>query len=128
MGAQAFRKHPEKTVCRGVLDGFIGGADLRVVVFDGGGQVAGDDLRRIVKERRRRDLAGIDLAAKVLPADEGQRVGRDRRVEAVLREIFLNAVAHEAPAGDVPHPGHHGKKAVFPHDLRPFRGPASIPA
>ena len=48
--------------------------------------------------------SGVAGDAEHITADNAQRMGDDRDHMAVLLDIFMYRIAHEAPALDVSHP------------------------
>ena len=91
----------------------VGVPDVGVVVLDGGGQVAGEDLRRVVVKGRGGGQTGVGVAAEHVPPDHGQGVGQHRHHVGVLLNVLLKGVAHQPPAVDVPHPGEVGEERVL---------------
>ena len=89
--------------------------DVGVVIFDGRGQVAGQDLRCVVEQRRRRAAIRVCRFVQNVALDERKPVRQHGDHVAVLLNVFFKRVAHQTPAADVAHPGDEGEKAVL-HD------------
>jgi len=117
-GPQLRRQHGKQGLAADLLHFFVGVPDLRIVVLDGGGQIPGKDLRRIVKQRRSSAPVRVGVAAQDVPVDHGKPVGQHRHHVTVLLDVFPEGVAHETPAADVPQPGDESKKSVL-HDKPP---------
>ena len=87
------------------------------MIFDGGGQVAGQNLRAIVVQGHGCALVGVAGDMVHVPADNAQGVGDHRRHMAVLLNVLRQGIAHQAPAPDVAHAGYIGKEIVTHHFL-----------
>ena len=112
-GTQLGGEHIQQTVARNALHLFVGGFDVRIVVFDGRGQVAGQDLRSVVVQRRHGAAVRVGGGeVQNVPADQRQSMGQHRGHVAVLGNVFGKGVAHERPALDEAHPGDIGKKVT----------------
>ena len=112
-GTQLGREHVQQTVARNALHLFVGGFDVRIVVFDGRGQVAGQDLRSVVVQRRHGAAVGVGGGeVQNVPADQRQSMGQHRGHVAVLGNVFGKGVAHQTPAGYVAHTAHQGVKFI----------------
>src|SRR6059036_148095 len=103
---------PERTVALAlyhdtseVLTGDLPALDLGVELFDRRGQVAGEDLARVVVERQRHGSLGIDVATEEQVLDDRERVGDLRDAQAVLLDVLGVRAVHEPPAADELHPG-----------------------
>ncbi len=55
---------------------------------------------------------GVVASAKALVANAGQPMGNEGCFQAVLTDILLAGIAHQAPPVDVFHPGKHGEKMI----------------
>ena len=99
------------------LQGLVGGAQLLVFILDGGRHVAGQDLRRVVVERRRGYHFGAQPGpgAGAVLGNQTEGVGQQRRVGGVLAQAFGAAVAHQAPPGDVLHTPQQGAQRIGFH-------------
>ena len=91
-------------------------ADGAVVMLDGGGQVAGEDLPCVVVQRQHGHLLGDDVPVVALPGDHGQAVGNHGHLQGVLGVILGLGGVHQAPAADQPQPGQPGVKGTH-HSL-----------
>ena len=48
----------------------------------------------------------------MLVAEDAERVGQHRHIQAVFRQRFIAGVAHQPPPVDIAHPENHRKKAA----------------
>ena len=110
----------EELFLRHRLHLLVGVLDGGVVVLDGGGHVAGQNLAGVVVQRRHRHLARVNGAAEFFIADDRQGVGQDRHLMTVLLDVFRGGIPHQRPALDEPHPGDIGKKMAFHHSILDF--------
>ena len=113
--AQLLGQQAEELFAAHGLDLLIGVLDVGVVIFDGRGQVAGQDLRCVVEQRRRRAAIRVCRFVQNVALDERKPVRQHGDHVAVLLNVFFKRVAHQTPAADVAHPGDEGEKAVL-HD------------
>ena len=119
------RQHVEQLALRHRLHVLVGVSDGRVVVLDGGGHVAGQDLAGVMVQRRHRHGAGVQAAAELLVADHRQSVGQDGHLMTVLLDVLRRGVAHQGPPLDEPHPGDVGKEMAL-HVSPPKAHPAGM--
>src|SRR5256886_2253319 len=96
--------HAEELLSRRGLDRVVGPLDVRVEFLHRRGQVAGEDLTRVVVERQRQRSLGVDVAAEEPVLDEGERVGDVCDPEAVLLDVLGVRAVHEPPPADELHP------------------------
>ena len=75
-------------------------------------QVAGDDFAGVVEHSQCHDTLRVDVAAKLITGNYGQRVRQDRRLQTVLLDILALCVAHHPPALDELHPRHVGEEVT----------------
>ena len=111
-GAQLRGQHVQQLFLRHLLHGLVRLTDGGVVIFNGCGHVAGEDLPRVVVQRRCSHRTGIHLPAEKLVPYHRQRVGQHRRLVAVLLDVLGIAVAHQRPALDEAHTVDIGEKVV----------------
>ena len=104
----------------------IGVPDVGVIILDGRGQVAGEDLAGIVVQGRHGHGSGVHPAAEIFVAQHRQGVGQNGHLVAVLLDVLGIAVAHQGPAVDIPHTGHIGEKVVH-YSSSPHRISPSVP-
>ena len=74
---QFLRQQLQQPVGCRLLHLFVRGAKGWVVIFDGGGQVTGQNFRGIVVKRQQNSLARVDVTAEVLVLEERQGVRQD---------------------------------------------------
>ena len=110
-GAQLGGEHGQQLFPADALDLLVGVLDGGVVVFDRRRQVAGQDLRGVVVEGGGGAALGIGVQTEDIPADQGEAVGQDGDHVTVLGHVFGKGVAHQAPAGDIAHPGDQSVEA-----------------
>ena len=106
-GGQAIRRH--------VLQRLVGPAQGIGVVLDGGGHVAGDDLRGVVVDRQGQHMLRFHGLVVAVPGDHRQSVGDHGHLQGMLRVVLRQGAAHQPPAADVLQPCHVSKK-VMHHD------------
>ena len=106
------RKHPKQTFPRLPLNRLIRRADARVVVFDRGRQVAGEDLPAVMVKRIEDAPALVERTAEPRSANGDQRMGQHRRLEGVFAERLGPQAPHQPPSADVFHSGKHCKKTA----------------
>ena len=111
-GAQVGGQHGQQLLLRYGLYRLVGGLDVRVVVLDGGGHIAGKDLTGVVIQGRHRHHARVGLPAEALVLNDGQGMGQHCHHVGVLLDVLRVGVAHQAPAADVAHPGDHGEEMI----------------
>ena len=116
---QFLRQQLQQPVGCRLLHLFVRGAKGWVVIFDGGGQVTGQNFRGIVVKRQQNNLARVDVTAEVLVLEERQGVRQDGHHVGVLLDVLRLRVAHERPALDVAHPSQQGIKMTV-HGRPPF--------
>ena len=119
-------QHPRELPAGDGLHLLIGVPDIGVIIFDGRGHIAGENLAGVVVQGRHGHGSGVHLAAEILVAQHCQGVGQDSHLVAVLLDILGVAVAHQGPAVNEPHPGHIGEKVVH-HCTSPNRISPSVP-
>ena len=88
-------EHVHELGSRVGLHGAVGVLDARGLVFDGRGQVAGDDLAHVVIQGQDGHVRGVDGALVARLAQHRQAVGDQRRLHAVLHVVFGDGVAHQ---------------------------------
>lgn len=106
-------EHIQQPVAGDLLHLLVGVLDIGVIVFDGGGQIAGQDLGGVMVQCRHGApvrIRGGQL--QNVPPDQSQGVGQDGHLMAVFGDVFGKGVAHQSPAGDVAHPPHEGVKFI----------------
>ena len=109
---QRRRQHGGQTAHGVFLHGLVGAAEGGAGILDGGGQVAGEDLRRVVVQGHGGHPAGVDGPAELVPADHRQGMGQHGHHVGVLLHVLRHGASHEAPAADVLHAGDVGEKRV----------------
>src|SRR3989449_6682442 len=105
VGPERAGDHPEELLPGRGLDRVVGPLDLGVERLDRRGQVAGEDLARVVVERQRHGSLGVDAAVEEPVLDDRERVGDLRDAQAVLLDVLGVRAVHEPPAADELHPG-----------------------
>jgi len=110
--AQFFRQKAGHAAHALGLQRLVGVPQGVVRILDGRGHVAGDDLRRVVVQRRHRYRFGAAGGAGVPPRDQAQHVCQQRGITGVLTEGFGPGGVHQAPAGDVLHAGQQGAERI----------------
>ena len=123
---ELLRQHARELAAGDGLHLLIGVPDVGVIILDGRGQVAGEDLAGVMVQGRHGHGSGVHLAAEILVAQHCQGVGQNSHLVAVLLDILGVAVAHQGPAVDIPHTGHIGEKVVH-HCTSPNRISPSVP-
>ena len=86
--------------------------DDGVVVLDGRGQIASDDLAGIVIHGQRHDVLCIIIPAVAGVAQQRDGVGDHGRLEGVLHVVLGLGVAHQPPTADILHAVHVSEKMV----------------
>ncbi len=110
---KGYWEHGEKPVPRNMLHLLVGVLDAGIVVFDGGGQIAGENFRGVMVESCHGAAVRIRGGKfQNVPADQGQGVGEHRYLVTMLGDVFRKGIAHQPPAGDVAHPPHQGVKFI----------------
>ena len=123
---ELLRQHPCELAAGDGLHLLIGVPDVGVIILDGRGQVAGEDLAGIVVQGRHGHGSGVHLAAEIRIAQHRQGVGQNGHLVAVLLDVLGVAVAHQGPAINEPHTGHIGEKVVH-YSSSPHRISPSVP-
>ena len=120
---QVLRQRCQKTRLGPGLHGLIRLVDGGVVVLHGCGHVSGDDLACVVEEAQDGGAVRVQVAAVAGVAQACQRVGNERHVKRVLREVLGAGASHEGPALDVLHAGEYGQEMGL---ARPRGGDARV--
>ena len=110
------RQHCKQLFGRYLLNSAVSAHYFVIVVFYRRGQIAGEDLGAVVKQRHDRRLVRVAGDAHHVAPYHAQRVGDDGDHMAVLLNIFRQRIAHKAPSDDVPHTGYIGKE-IIAHSL-----------
>ena len=118
--AQLVRQRVQQHVACQILHLPVSALDLLAVVFYRRGQVAGENLGAVVKQRHDRRLVRITGDAHHVAPYHAQRVGDDGDHVAVLLNIFRQRIAHKAPADNVPHAGYICKEIIAHSSLLTF--------
>ena len=92
------------------------GGNGRIVVLDGGRQIAGQHLGGIVVEGQQRSLLGVECATKLAVFDQCQGMGHHGHLQAMFADVLFLHIAHQGPAVDKLHAGQMGEEvAEFKH-------------
>ena len=102
------------------LQRLVGVPQRRGVVFDRRGHIPGNDLRRIVVQRRHRHHLGAAGRAGVVLGDETQQMRQQRGVTGMLAEGFRPGGVHQAPPGNVLHARQQGAEGIQHNNTPPF--------
>lgn len=116
--AQLRRQHAEQLLHGQILHRVVGRHDLRVVILDRCRQVAREDLRRIVIQRRSCERVDVARLVENVAPDDAERVRQHGHHVAVLLNVLGQGVAHQAPARDIAH-ARNERKEVGIHGLSP---------
>ena len=90
------------------------------VVLDRRGHIPGDNLRRVVVQRRHCHHLGAAGRAGVVLGDETQQVRQQCGVTGVLAEGFRPGGVHQAPPGNVLHARQQGAEGIQHGNTPPF--------
>ena len=85
------------------LQRLVGVPQRRGMVLDRRGHISGNDLRRVVVQRRHCHHLGAAGCAGVVLGDEAQQMRQQRGVAGVLAEGFRPGGVHQAPSGNILH-------------------------
>ena len=83
------------------------------MVLDGRGQIAGDDLARVVIHRQRHHIFGVVRALIAHVAENRHRVRNHRGLQRMLHVVLRHGVAHQPPTLNQLHAADIGKKVML---------------
>ena len=103
-------QHAQQLFRRNGLYAAVSAHDLVIVVFYRRGQIAGEYLACVVIQRNGGAGLRVAVDAVNVAANNSQRVRDHRNHVAVLLNVFMYRIAHQAPALDVTHARDQRKK------------------
>ena len=112
------REHTEKLFRSKIFDFVVCSHDFLIVVLNWRGKIAGEDLGSVMIQRDRGTLIGVAGNPIYIAADHTQGMRDHSDHMAVFLNVFRKRIPHQAPSGNIAHPGNQGEKVVVHNILQ----------